>query len=306
MLARAPITLKGQLDVGGQEHFTWKARSPTPCPGAGPVVYTSSTQHPGEVQHWGRMRWASRTTRCGWSARMGGGFGGREPRPATWRCGPRWQRASSSWGARSSCAWTATTTSWSPASATFRLRLHRGLRRRGPPAALQLMLAGQLRLQRRPVGPGGRPRGLPCDNAYYLSRVCIASYRCRTNTRAHGVPRLRRAAGHDLIEDHPRRHRAPLGLDPLDVRRRNLYGDEAQRHPLPACRWRTTSSPADRRLEASADYQRGGAAIALERRQPGHAPRPGLTPVKFGISSPPRCSTRPARWCMCTPTAACR
>jgi xanthine dehydrogenase large subunit len=27
---------------------------------------------------------------------------------------------------------------------------------------LQLDHAGQLRLQRRPVGPGGRPRGLPC------------------------------------------------------------------------------------------------------------------------------------------------
>jgi xanthine dehydrogenase large subunit len=91
--------------------------------------------------------------------------------------------------------------------------------------ALQAHHAGQLRLQRRPVGPGGRPRDLPCGQR-------LLPERCRDHlvplqdqhAKPHGVSRLRRAAGRDRDRSHHGRHRAALGLDPLDVRMRNLYG----------------------------------------------------------------------------------
>ena len=80
------------------------------------VVY-SSTQHPGEVQHWvshalGLDNHAV-TVEC---RRMGGGFGGKETQAghlAVWAA-----MAANKSSAPSSCGWTATTTSWSPASAT--------------------------------------------------------------------------------------------------------------------------------------------------------------------------------------------
>ncbi|MDP3604715.1 MAG: molybdopterin-dependent oxidoreductase, partial [Polaromonas sp.] len=79
-LASAPHTLSGQLEVGGQEHFYLEGQVAYVLPQEQKqwLVY-SSTQHPGEVQHWvshalGISNHAVRVE-C---RRMGGGFGGKE------------------------------------------------------------------------------------------------------------------------------------------------------------------------------------------------------------------------------------
>ncbi|MDO8375374.1 MAG: molybdopterin-dependent oxidoreductase, partial [Polaromonas sp.] len=79
-LASAPHTLSGQLEVGGQEHFYLEGQIAYVVPQEQNqwLVY-SSTQHPGEVQHWvshalGISNHAVRVE-C---RRMGGGFGGKE------------------------------------------------------------------------------------------------------------------------------------------------------------------------------------------------------------------------------------
>src|SRR5688500_6664899 len=65
-----------------------------------------------------------------------------------------------------------------------------------------------------------------CDNAYFLPNVRITSHRCRTNTvsntafRGFGGPQGMFAA-EGVIAAIARRR----GLDPLAVRKRNLYGD---------------------------------------------------------------------------------
>ena len=101
----------GTLEVGGQEHFYLEGQIAYVLPQEQNqwLVY-SSTQHPGEVQHWvahalGIDNHAVRVE-C---RRMGGGFGGKEtqagpPGGLGGDCGAQAQAA------RSSCGWTATTT----------------------------------------------------------------------------------------------------------------------------------------------------------------------------------------------------
>ena len=101
----------------------------------------------------------------------------------------------------------------------------------------------------------------------------------------HRVPRFRRTAGHagdraviDAI--------APdLGLDPLDVRKANLYGRDANVTPYGQTVEDHDVAPADR---ASSSIRAAIAARARDRRLQRALPilKRGiaLTPVKFGIS----------------------
>ncbi|OYY87775.1 MAG: xanthine dehydrogenase molybdopterin binding subunit, partial [Polaromonas sp. 28-63-22] len=79
-LRRAAHTLKGTLEVGGQEHFYLEGQVAYVVPQEqNQWLVHSSTQHPGEVQHWvahalGVDNHAVRVE-C---RRMGGGFGGKE------------------------------------------------------------------------------------------------------------------------------------------------------------------------------------------------------------------------------------
>ena len=95
-LSVAPHTLSGTLEVGGQEHFYLEGQVAYVVPKEQNqwLVY-SSTQHPGEIQHWVahalHLEVNAITVEC---RRMGGGFGGKETQSghmAVWR---RWRRTS--------------------------------------------------------------------------------------------------------------------------------------------------------------------------------------------------------------------
>ncbi|MBT9551494.1 MAG: molybdopterin-dependent oxidoreductase, partial [Hydrogenophaga sp.] len=79
-LKRAPHQLEGAFEVGGQEHFYLEGQIAYVLPLEQQQWWVhSSTQHPGEVQHWvshalGLANHAV-TVEC---RRMGGGFGGKE------------------------------------------------------------------------------------------------------------------------------------------------------------------------------------------------------------------------------------
>lgn len=94
VIARAPHCLQGQFHLGGQEHFYLEGQAALALPEEqGQMRVHSSTQHPGEVQHWvahalGLQNHEVRVE-C---RRMGGGFGGRRRRPARWLSGLRWRR----------------------------------------------------------------------------------------------------------------------------------------------------------------------------------------------------------------------
>jgi len=132
------------------------------------------------------------------------------------------------------------------------------------------------------------------DNAYYLEHVDIASYRCKTNMQSHTAFRgFGGPQGVILIEAIMGDIARALQLDPLDVRMRNLYSDEA----IPGTNLRRDTThyqmkvednilqPLLSKLELSAQYRRRVDAIsAWNATSPVLKRGIAITPVKFGIS----------------------
>jgi xanthine dehydrogenase large subunit len=287
-LARSPHRLSGQLEVGGQEHFYLEGQIAYALPLEQDQwrIY-SSTQHPGEVQHWVahalNLENNAVTVEC---RRMGGGFGGKETQ------------------AGHMAVWAAL------AARKFRcavkLRLDRdddflvtgkrhpfdydwevGFDDSGLVTALQLTMLANCGFSADLSGPVADRAVFHVDNAYFLSDVEIASYRCKTNTQSHtafrGFGGPQGVIAIEAILGDVARH---LGLDPLDVRRRNLYGVEERNvthyqmqvednilHPLIA------------KIEQTSRYRERRAAIAAwNAASPVIKRGLAITPIKFGIS----------------------
>ncbi|OVZ54743.1 xanthine dehydrogenase molybdopterin binding subunit [Pigmentiphaga sp. NML080357] len=287
-LAAAPHRLEGELAVGGQEQFYLEGQIALAMPGEdGTMKVLSSTQHPGEVQHWVADALGvpahSVQIEC---RRMGGGFGGKETQ------------------AGHIAVWAAVAARISGAPCKMRLdrdddflitgkrhpfigRWKVGFDDEGRILALDLLQAAACGFSADLSGPIADRAIFHADNAYYLPAAAIHSYRCKTNTQSHTAFRgFGGPQGVGMIEavmDDIARH---LGLDPLAVRRVNLYG-EAPRDRTPYGMQVTDNilPPLIGRLEADCGYAARRAAI--ERWNAGSpVVKRGLalTPVKFGIS----------------------
>jgi xanthine dehydrogenase large subunit len=293
-LARAPHTLSGSLEVGGQEHFYLEGQIAYVLPQEQNqwLVY-SSTQHPGEAQHWvshalGIDNNAVRVE-C---RRMGGGFGGKETQSghmAVWAA-----LAARKFGK------------------PVKLRMDRdddfmvtgkrhpfaydytaGFDARGRLCGLQLMMAANCGFSADLSGPVADRAIFHADNAYFLEDVAITSYRCKTNTQSHtafrGFGGPQGMIVTESILGDIARH---LKLDPLAVRLANLYSDEA----TAAGGLRDTThygmrvednilAPLITTLAASSDYAQRRQDIARWNASSPVIQRGiAITPVKFGIS----------------------
>ena len=290
-LARARHRLTGTLEVGGQEHFYLEGQIAYALPQEqNQWLIHSSTQHPGEVQHWvahalGLDNHAVRVV-C---RRLGGGFGGKETQ------------------AGHLAVWAAV------AAAKFKcpvkLRLDRdddfmitgkrhpfsydytaGFDDSGRLCGLQLTMAAHCGFSADLSGPVADRAIFHADNAYFLEDVEITSYRCKLNTQSHTAFRgFGGPQGMIVTEAILGDMARYLGLDALQVRRRNLYTDSA---PMP----RNTThygmqvegnilAPLISKLELSAQYQQRLEAISLWNQEHTVIKRGmALTPVKFGIS----------------------
>jgi len=293
-LARAPHTLSGSLEVGGQEHFYLEGQIAYVLPQEQNqwLVY-SSTQHPGEAQHWvshalGIDNNAVRVE-C---RRMGGGFGGKETQSghmAVWAA-----LAARKFGK------------------PVKLRMDRdddfmvtgkrhpfaydytaGFDARGRLCGLQLMMAANCGFSADLSGPVADRAIFHADNAYFLEDVSITSFRCKTNTQSHtafrGFGGPQGMIVTESILGDIARH---LGLDPLAVRLANLYSDEA----TAAGGLRDTThygmrvednilAPLITTLAASSDYAQRRKDIARWNASSAVIQRGiAITPVKFGIS----------------------
>ncbi|MEZ5639426.1 MAG: xanthine dehydrogenase molybdopterin binding subunit [Burkholderiaceae bacterium] len=287
-LAQAPHRLSGTLEVGGQEHFYLEGQVAYVVPQEQNqwLVY-SSTQHPGEVQHW--VAHALGIDNHGVRVecrRMGGGFGGKETQAghlAVW---------SAIAAAKYHCP--------------VKLRLDRdddfmitgkrhpfsyqytvGYDDTGRLCGLQLALAANCGFSADLSGPVADRAVFHCDNAYYLADVEIASYRCKTNTQSHTAFRgFGGPQGVILIETILGDIARALGLDPLDVRRRNLYGIDERNvthYQMPV--EDNILQPLIDQLAQTARYEHRRAEIARWNRSSAVIKRGiALTPVKFGIS----------------------
>ncbi len=287
-LARATHRLQGQFNVGGQEHFYLEGQIAYALPLEQKQWWIySSTQHPGELQHWvahalGLENNAVRVE-C---RRMGGGFGGKETQ------------------AGHLAVWAALAAH--KTGQPVKLRLDRdddfmvtgkrhpfeyaydvGFDDTGRITGLQLQLAANCGFSADLSGPVADRAVFHSDNAYFLEDVDIASFRCKLHTQSHTAFRgFGGPQGVIAIEAILGDIARALQLDALDVRMRNLYGEHERNvthyqmkvednilHDLMP------------QLEQSSRYRERQQAVAhWNAANPVIKRGLAITPVKFGIS----------------------
>jgi xanthine dehydrogenase large subunit len=229
-LAQAPHRLKGRLRIGGQEHFYLEGQVAYAVPREDGTLHVhSSTQHPGDVQFRVARALARAakdvTVEC---RRMGGAFGGKESQAALLGC---------------AAALAAVVT-----ARPVKIRLDRdddflitgkrhdfvaeyevGFDSDGRIVAADLMLASRCGYSTDLSRSVNDRAVLHADNCYAIDNFRIVSRRLKTHTqsatafRGFGVPQGMLAA--EQLVDEVARH---LGLDPLEVRKRNLYGRDGR------------------------------------------------------------------------------
>jgi xanthine dehydrogenase large subunit len=286
-LGSAAYRLSGSIEMGGQEHFYLEGQAALAVPGeAGQLHVASSTQHPSEVQHLIAallgLKSADVTVEV---RRMGGAFGGKETQAAAYAA---------------ACALVAAKTG-RPA----RIRADRdddmamtgkrhdftadydvGFDGEGRIEAIRIELASRCGAT-ADLSLAINDRAMfHADNCYYLPAVEIVSRRLKTHTvsntafRGFGGPQ-----GMMAIERVMDAIAAHLGLDPLAVRRANLYGPGRDVTPYHMKVEDNVAPEIIAELAESAGYEARREAVA--RFNASHRIlRKGLalTPVKFGIS----------------------
>ncbi|TYO89497.1 xanthine dehydrogenase molybdopterin binding subunit [Oceanicella actignis] len=289
-LAAAPRRLRGRVELGGQEHFYLEGQAALSVPGEGDeMTVHASSQHPTEIQHK-----VAETLGVPFNAvtvivrRMGGGFGGKESQGNAPACltaaaarllgrpvKMRYDRDDDFLvtGKRHD----------------FRIDYEVGFDDQGRILAVVIDQAARCGWATDLSLPVCDRAMLHADNAYHLPHARIRSWRCRTNTvsntafRGFGGPQG--MAGIERVMDHVAH---ALGLDPLEVRRRNFYDPPGGARTLTPYHMTVEDCVIAEivdELAESCAYARRRAEIA-EWNARNQVIKRGLalTPVKFGIS----------------------
>lgn len=288
VLEAAPHRVRGQLAIGGQDHFYLEGQVAMVVPqeDGGLLVY-SSTQHPDEVQELV----ASATGRSAKDVvcvcrRMGGAFGGKETQAATIAC------IAAVMAVRSGAACKLrldrdTDMLMTGKRHDFAVQYDAGFDATGRILGIEFMFVSRCGISADLSGPVNDRMMFHCDNAYFLENARIVSHRCKTNTvsntafRGFGGPQGMFAIEY-VIDDIAR----TLGLDPLLVRRRNFYADgERNVTPYGQTVEDNIIEPVVEEVASDADYFGRRQAIGeFNESSPVLKRGIALTPVKFGIS----------------------
>ena len=225
-IAGAPHHLRGRFRFGGQDHFYLEGQIALAVPqeGGDMLVY-SSTQHPGDVQQF-VSRALARTAKdvvvqC---RRMGGGFGGKETQASLFAAIAALLAHHSGRPVKLRLDRDADMVMTGKRHA-FRVDYDVGFDALGVIQGLDFTFASRCGMSADLSGPVNDRAMNQADNAYFLENVRITSHRCKTNTvsdtafRGFGGPQGVLAI--EWVMDEIAR---TLGIDPLDVRRRNFYG----------------------------------------------------------------------------------
>jgi xanthine dehydrogenase large subunit len=286
-LVRATNRLSHSMRVGGQEHFYLEGQVALAVPGEDDdMTVHSSTQHPSEVQHVvARVLGIKDHAVTVEVRRMGGGFGGKESQASQWAalaalaarvtgkpCKLRLDRDDDfvTTGKRHD----------------FRIDLDLGFDANGAITAYDAVYNARCGYSADLSGGICDRAMFHADNTYWLPDVKISTKRIKTNTvsntafRGFGGPQgmlgVERAM--DLIS-------WKLGLDPLDVRKRNLYRSGKQTTPYGMEVDDNVSLELIEALEKNSEYRRRRSSIADFNESSNLFKRGlALTPVKFGIS----------------------
>ncbi|MEZ4241057.1 MAG: xanthine dehydrogenase molybdopterin binding subunit [Myxococcota bacterium] len=285
--AAAAVVVEAGVASPAQDHFYLETQGALAIADEDAVTVWSSTQHPTEIQ-----RMAARV--LGWSdarvscvvPRLGGGFGGKESQ-------------ATAFGALAALGAVRTgrpTKVWLDRHEDMLITGKRHPFRTAYRAAFDA--DGRiLALDADVVSDGGCTADLSLpvldrclfhlDNAYFLpavrlrGRVAHTDKASNTAFRGFGGPQ-----GLLVVEDALERAAGRLGLDPVEIRRRNYYGEAPRdRTPygqeVPAARALAMTD----RLCAGADYAARRAEIDAFNAGARHVRRGlGFAPVKFGIS----------------------
>jgi len=287
----APHVVKGEWHVGGQEQFYLEGQISYAIPKEDKTMLVlCSTQHPSEMQHVVAHALGlpshSVTVEC---RRMGGGFGGKESQSALWAA--------------------AASIAAALLKRPVKLRADRdddmlvtgkrhcfyydyevGYDDNGRILAAKVEMVSRAGYSADLSGPVATRAVCHFDNAYYLSDVDILALCGKTNTqsntafRGFGGPQGAIAIEY-IIDDIAR----TLGMDALDVRRRNLYGrnDAEGRNVTPYGQKLADNVLHELidELELGSAYRQRRAAIdAYNATSPVLKKGLALTPVKFGIA----------------------
>jgi xanthine dehydrogenase large subunit len=286
-LKAAPHVISESFHVGGQEHFYIEGQVALAVPEekGGMTVY-SSTQHPTEVQHCiARMLKvpdAMVTCEC---RRMGGAFGGKESQAAQW----------------AALAALAAHVTGRPAKCRldrdqdmimtgkrhdFRIDYKIGYDDTARLTAVDVDFLARCG-NSADLSQGVCDRTMfHADNAYFYPAYHIKSRRLRTNTvsntafRGFGGPQ-----GMMFAERVMDAIAVETGLDPLDVRKRNLYGRGRDVTPYRQKIEDNIALEVIEALEKSSSYRiRRKKISAFNKKNTVLKKGIALTPVKFGIS----------------------
>jgi xanthine dehydrogenase large subunit len=285
-LAASPHRLSGTLRIGGQEHFYLEGQVALAVPGEDEMLVYSSTQHPSELQniiaHMLKLPAAAVNVEV---RRMGGAFGGKESQAAQWAaiaalaasvtgrpCKIRLDRDDDM--------------SMTGKRHDFRADYTAGFDRDGRITAFDVSLASRCGYSADLSASINDRAMFHADNGYYLPAARIVTKRTKTHTvsntafRGFGGPQGM-MAGERMIDDIA----WTLGLDPLDVRKRNFYGEGRDVTPYGMQVTDNILPELIETLERTSDYRARRREIATFNAESAVLKRGiALTPVKFGIS----------------------
>jgi xanthine dehydrogenase large subunit len=280
--------IKGKLRCGGQEHFYLEGQVALAIPGErGDVLVHSSTQHPTEVQHLVAAALGVPDAKVTVELRrLGGGFGGKETQAAVYAVIAALLARTTGRPVKLRADRDDDMTGTGKRH-DFLYEYEAGFDGQGRIEALDLMIASRCGISADLSGAVNDRAIFHCDNAYFLPNVRITSHRCKTNTvsntafRGFGGPQGMFAA-EGVIAAIARR----LGIDALDVRKRNLYGEAPRNvtHYGMTVKDNVLSKLIDD-LEIRSEYRGRRAAVAdFNRTNDFFKKGLALTPVKFGIA----------------------
>ncbi len=287
---KAPRRLKGQMEIGGQEHFYLEGQIAMAMPGEDEdVIVWSSTQHPSEVQHMvAHVLGIANNAVTVNIRRMGGGFGGKETQGNHFAClaavaAKRLNRAVKFRPDRDEDM------AVTGKRHDFRVDYDVAFDEEGRIHAFDATYAARCGWCADLSGPVTDRALFHADSSYFYPHVHLTSQPLKTHTvsntafRGFGGPQGMLGAER-VIEEIA----YALGKDPLEVRKLNFYGQPGSGRTTTPYHQEVEDNVIARvveELERSSDYQaRRRAIIEFNENSPVIRKGIALTPVKFGIS----------------------
>ncbi|WP_112943836.1 xanthine dehydrogenase molybdopterin binding subunit [Rhizobium sp. UBA1881] len=289
-MANAARRLKGQMRIGGQEHFYLEGQIAMAIPGEDDeVAVWSSTQHPSEIQHIvGHVLNIPSNAVTVNVRRMGGGFGGKETQGNQFAA----LAAIAAKKLKRSIKFRPDRDEDMAATGKrhdFMVDYELGFDEEGRIHAVDAIYAARCGFSSDLSGPVTDRALFHADSSYFYPHVHLTSKPLKTHTvsntafRGFGGPQGMLGAER-FIEEIA----YAVGKDPLDIRKLNFYGQPGSGRTLTPYHQEVEDSILERivgELEESADYQARRREIIEFNRDSRYIKKGiALTPVKFGIS----------------------